>query len=50
MLSLLPWRIVWTVTINKKEKIGVVVAMSMGVLYAPQSPFLSPLSYQFLVL
>ncbi|OIW34074.1 hypothetical protein CONLIGDRAFT_711873 [Coniochaeta ligniaria NRRL 30616] len=30
-LAILPWKIVWTVAINKKEKIGALLAMSMGV-------------------
>jgi len=34
VLAILPWKIVWNVTINRKEKLGVLVAMSMGVLYA----------------
>ena len=31
-LALLPWKIIWHVSINKKEKIGALFAMSMGVL------------------
>jgi len=31
-LALLPWKIIWRVSINKKEKIGALFAMSMGVL------------------
>ncbi|KAK3346864.1 hypothetical protein B0T25DRAFT_613518 [Lasiosphaeria hispida] len=31
VLALVPWRIIWTLTMNKKEKFGVLVAMSMGV-------------------
>jgi len=31
-LALLPWKIILTLSLNKKEKIGVVIAMSMGVL------------------
>ncbi|KAI6599137.1 hypothetical protein MCOR12_005109 [Pyricularia oryzae] len=31
VLALLPWRIIWKLTINKKEKLGVMVAMSMGI-------------------
>ncbi|KAK0665303.1 hypothetical protein QBC41DRAFT_258551 [Cercophora samala] len=31
VLALLPWRIIWKLTMNKKEKFGVLVAMSMGV-------------------
>jgi hypothetical protein len=33
VLAILPWKIVWNVAINKKEKLGALVAMSMGVLY-----------------
>ena len=32
VLAILPWKIVWNVAINKKEKFGALVAMSMGVL------------------
>jgi len=32
MLALLPWKILWFLTMNKKEKIGMIMAMSMGVL------------------
>jgi hypothetical protein len=32
ILALLPWKIVWTVTINKREKLGALVAMSAGIL------------------
>lgn len=31
VLALLPWKIVWNVSINKREKTGAVLAMSMGV-------------------
>lgn len=31
-LAILPWKIVWAVAINKKDKIGALLAMSMGVL------------------
>ncbi|TLS22299.1 uncharacterized protein PpBr36_09870 [Pyricularia pennisetigena] len=31
ILALLPWRIIWKLTINKREKLGVMVAMSMGI-------------------
>lgn len=37
VLSILPWKIVWHTTINKKEKLGALFAMSMGVLYASPS-------------
>lgn len=32
VLAVLPWKIIWTLTMNRKEKMGVLVAMSMGVL------------------
>lgn len=32
VLALLPWLVVWAETISKKEKLSVLVAMSMGVL------------------
>ncbi|KAJ4287521.1 hypothetical protein N0V88_007623 [Collariella sp. IMI 366227] len=32
VLALLPWKIIWTVAINKREKLGALVAMSAGVL------------------
>lgn len=32
ILALLPWKIIWTLTMNRKEKVGVLVAMSMGIL------------------
>jgi len=32
VLALLPWSVVWNLQMRKKEKIGVAVAMSMGVL------------------
>lgn len=38
VLALLPWRIIWKLTINKKEKLGVMVAMSMGILFVFYSP------------
>lgn len=33
VLALLPWRIVWTAAIFRTEKIGALVAMSLGVVY-----------------
>ena len=33
ILALLPWSIVWKLQMKPKEKIGVAIAMSMGVLY-----------------
>lgn len=32
ILALLPWKIIWTVAINKREKLGAMVAMSAGLL------------------
>ncbi len=32
VLAIIPWKIVWNVAINKREKFGALVAMSMGVL------------------
>jgi hypothetical protein len=32
VLAVVPWKIIWALTMNRKEKIGVMVAMSMGVL------------------
>lgn len=31
-LAFLPWKFIWSLQMSKKEKIGVVIAMSMGVL------------------
>lgn len=31
VLALLPWKIVWNATIVRREKIGALVAMSIGV-------------------
>jgi len=31
-LSFLPWKIVWALQMQKKEKLGVAFAMSMGIL------------------
>ena len=42
VLAFLPWKIILGATINKKERIGALLAMSMGVLYASPSrrPFM----------
>lgn len=32
MLSLIPWAIVWNLQMKRREKLGVAVAMSMGIL------------------
>lgn len=31
VLAFVPWKVIWTLTMNRKEKFGVMVAMSMGV-------------------
>ncbi|KAK5661807.1 hypothetical protein OQA88_9909 [Cercophora sp. LCS_1] len=31
VLAVVPWKMIWTLTMNKKEKFGVLVAMSMGI-------------------
>ncbi|KAK3496028.1 hypothetical protein B0T13DRAFT_529124 [Neurospora crassa] len=31
VLAVLPWKIIWILTMNKAEKVGITVAMSMGV-------------------
>jgi hypothetical protein len=44
-LSILPWKIIWNLEMTKKEKIGVLAAMSMGVLSVSpsmSSPILQP--------
>lgn len=32
ILALLPWKVVWAATINKSEKVGALLAMSLGIL------------------
>lgn len=32
VLAIIPWKIIWNLTMNKKEKFGVLMAMSLGVL------------------
>jgi hypothetical protein len=32
VLALLPWRVIWKLQMKRKEKFGVAVAMSMGIL------------------
>ncbi|KAK0714113.1 hypothetical protein B0T26DRAFT_651094 [Lasiosphaeria miniovina] len=41
LLAFLPWKYIWSLEMSKKERIGVVVAMSMGVLYVHWCPFAS---------
>ena len=33
VLAIIPWKIVWNVAINKREKFGAMLAMSFGLLY-----------------
>ena len=37
VLALLPWKMLWHLPMNKKEKIGALIAMSMGVLWVTSS-------------
>jgi len=32
VLALLPWKIIWVLQLKRAEKVGIAVAMSMGVL------------------
>jgi hypothetical protein len=32
LLALLPWKVIWKLQMKEKEKLGVGIAMSMGVL------------------
>jgi len=36
-LALLPWKLIWGLQMKKKEKIGVGLAMSMGMMYATET-------------
>ena len=31
-LALLPWKVIWNLQMKRKEKVGVAIAMSMGIL------------------
>jgi hypothetical protein len=42
VLAVVPWKVIWILTMNRKEKVGVMVAMSMGVLYALPPPIPPP--------
>jgi hypothetical protein len=33
VLALFPWFIIWKMAMTKREKVGVAIAMSMGVMY-----------------
>ena len=39
-LSILPWKLLWSLQMQKKEKIGVIIAMSMGLVYVRSPPAL----------
>jgi len=39
-LALLPWTLIWKLQMKKKEKAGVAIAMSMGILYVPSNHLL----------
>ena len=43
IFALLPWKLVWGLQMQKKEKFGVAIAMSMGVLYVARPPLHLPL-------
>lgn len=32
VLALLPWKVIWKLQMKRKEKVGVALAMSMGIL------------------
>jgi hypothetical protein len=32
VLALLPWKVIWKLQMKRKEKAGVAIAMSMGIL------------------
>ncbi len=32
VLALLPWKLIWKLQMKRKEKVGVALAMSMGIL------------------
>jgi len=32
ILALIPWKVIWGLQMRKQEKVGVIIAMSMGVL------------------
>lgn len=32
VLAMLPWRVIWKLQMKRKEKFGVALAMSMGIL------------------
>ena len=44
ILALFPWFIIWKLSMTKKEKCGVAIAMSMGVVYddSPQLSYVFP--------
>lgn len=32
LLALLPWKLIWTLRMKKAEKVGLAIALSMGIL------------------
>ncbi len=38
VLALLPWKLLWSLQMKRKEKVGVGIAMSMGLLYVCPRP------------
>jgi hypothetical protein len=32
VLALLPWKVIWNLQLNTRDKFGVAIAMSMGIL------------------
>jgi hypothetical protein len=37
-LAILPWKIIWSITIKKRERLGALVAMSAGVMSVEGTP------------
>lgn len=33
ILALIPWPLIWKITMDRREKVGVAIAMSMGIMY-----------------
>ena len=38
VLALLPWKLIWKLQMKRKEKVGVALAMSMGILCVQSHP------------
>ena len=41
-LSLLPWKLLWGLQMQGKERVGVIIAMSMGILYVQPESMTDP--------